>query len=71
MLRRASRRQRLVQGNGARRLVGDAAGLGVGHLPVQERNADAGACCAVGLRDVGVDEEVAVFGCLWVFVVLG
>lgn len=71
MLCRAGGREGLVHCHGRRRLVGDAAGLGIGDFPVQEGDPDAGACCAVGLWDVRVHEEVAVFCCGGVFVGLG
>lgn len=71
MLRRAQRREGLVERDGLGRLRVDAAGLRVGDFPVQEGEADAGAGDAVGLRDVRVDEEVAVFGGLGVFVGFG
>lgn len=71
MGRKAQGRERLVQSNGRGRLVLDAAGLCIGDLPVQEGDADASACGAVGLRDVRVDEEVAVFRRGRVLVTLG
>lgn len=71
MLCGAGRSERLVQRDGLGRLVRDAARLGVGDFPVQEGHANARASGAVGLRDVRVDEEVAVLRRGRVLVLLG